>query len=268
MTDISTDIAVENLIHEGERADDTGFGRLRLIQKPEEFCYGVDAVILADFAARCASVSLHSNSASSTRVTAVDLGTGTGVIPLILSHKTSWQRLIGVEVQEGSFDRAQRNALLNGMKGRMEFLHGDVKDYGVSWGTELASAADVVTSNPPYTQSMGGLKCANTAKTIARHETTAGLEDFIRCAAWLLKPRGDFFLVHRPSRLVDICCMARDAGLEPKEMCFVRPNRDAAANILLVHMVKGGGRQLTLMEPLFVYEKDGSYTEKIKECYR
>lgn len=150
----------------------------------------------------------------------------------------------------------------------MKFIKGDVKDFGQSWGAELKGKVDVVTSNPPYTQGLGGIKSANTAKAIARHETTAGLEDFIRCGASLLKNRGDFFMVHRPSRLVDICCMAREVGLEPKELCFVSPDRDAAANILLVHMVKGGGRQLTILEPLFVYESDGSYTEKLRECYR
>ena len=262
-----TDIAAEKLIYEGERVDDTGFGGLRLIQKPEEFCYGVDAVILADFAARSAAVSLPSRRRQDD-VTAVDLGTGTGIIPLILSYKTQWQRLIGVEVQEGSYGRAVRNARMNGLDERLRFIRGDVKDFGEGWGKDLAASADVVTSNPPYTQGSGGLKSANTAKAIARHETTAGLEDFIRCAGWLLKPRGDFFMVHRPSRLVDICCMAREAGLEPKEMCFVSPDCETAANILLVHMVKGGGRQLTLLDPLFVYEKDGSYSEKIKECYR
>ena len=261
-------MAAQKLIFDGERVDDTGFGGLKLIQKPEEFCYGVDAVILADFAARCAGVSLPSRARQAADVTAVDLGTGTGIIPLILSHKTGWQQLIGVEVQEGSWERAVRNAELNGLEERMEFIKGDVKDFGKHWGTELAGKVDVVTSNPPYTQGSGGLKSANTAKAIARHETTAGLEDFIRCGASLLKTRGDFFMVHRPSRLVDICYMAREAGLEPKELCFVSPSRDAAANILLVHMVKGGGRQLTVLEPLFVYESDGSYTEKLRECYR
>lgn len=258
----------KKLIYEGERVDDIGFGGLKLIQKPEEFCYGVDAVILADFAARYAAAALPSRKGQSEAVTAVDLGTGTGIIPLILSYKTGWHQLVGVEVQEGSFKRAVRNAALNGLDERVSFIHGDVKDFDVCWGKELSGSVDVVTSNPPYTKGSGGIKSTNRAKAIARHETTAGLEDFIRCAAQLLRPRGDFFMVHRPSRLADICCMARAAGLEPKEMCFVGPNRESAPNILLVHMVKGAGRQLTLLEPLFVYEENGSYTEKLKECYR
>lgn len=253
----------ENIFFEGERVDETGFGSLKLIQKPEEFCYGVDAVILAHFAAERAAAGVQRED-----VTAVDLGTGTGIIPLILSYKTRWKRLMGVEVQEGSYGRAVRSSRLNGLEDRMSFVLGDVKDLGKQWGNGLPGYADVVTANPPYTRGSGGLKNANKARAIARHETTAGLEDFIECAAGLLKPRGDFFMVHRPSRLVDICCMSRAAGLEPKEMCFVSPVEGEAANILLVHMVKGGGRQLKLLEPLFIYEKDGNYTEKLKECYR
>lgn len=271
-------MAEEKLIFDGERADDTGFGNLRLIQKPEEFCYGVDAVILADFASENAAVSLPSRRLQQGRnscaaenglpdVTAVDLGTGTGIIPLILSHKTSWERLIGVEVQKGSYERALRSVRLNGLGTRLEFINNDVKDFGSLWGNELKGIVDVVTCNPPYTENTGGLKSTNTAKAIARHETTAGLEDFMSCAAGLLKPRGDFFMVHRPSRLVDICCTARKLGLEPKELRFVSPNREAAANIILVHMVKGGGRQLRVLEPLFVYGEDGCYTHELRKCY-
>lgn len=252
-------------ICEGERVDDTGFGSLRLIQKPEEFCYGVDAVILADFASKYVVSAATRNGSD---VTAVDLGTGTGIIPLVLSHKTSWARLTGLEVQPGSYDRACRNAKLNDLEGRMTFINADVKDFGETWGAELKGKVDVVTSNPPYTEGGGGLKSANSAKSIARHETTANLEDFIKCAAGLLKNKGDFFMVHRPSRLVDICCLGRKHGLEPKDMCFVSPDVESAPNIILVHFVKGGGRQLKVLDPLYVYNMDGTYTEKLRECYK
>ncbi|MBR5229517.1 MAG: tRNA1(Val) (adenine(37)-N6)-methyltransferase [Firmicutes bacterium] len=252
-------------ICEGERVDDTGFGELKLIQKPDEFCYGVDAVILADFTAE----NVVSAAVRTGRdVKAVDLGTGTGIIPIILSHKTHWESLTGVEVQQGSFYRACRNIRLNDLEGRLSFVNGDVKDFGHSWGSELKGTVDVVTSNPPYTESAGGLKNSNSAKTIARHETTANLEDFIRCAAGLLKNKGDFFMVHRPSRLVDICCLGRKYKLEPKEMCFVSPDANTGPNILLIHMVKGGGRQLKLMDPLYIYNEDGTYTEKLRKCYK
>ena len=244
---------------------ETGFGKLRLIQKPEEFCYGVDAVLLADFAAKNVASAAVRNG---TDVTAVDLGTGTGIIPVILSHKTGWDSITGVELQEGSYDRALRNIALNDLENRLNFINADVKDFGEGWGKDLKGKADVVTSNPPYTEGGGGLKSANSAKSIARHETTANLEDFIRCAAGLLKNKGDFFMVHRPSRLVDICCLGRKHGLEPKDMCFVSPDQETAPNIILVHFVKGGGRQLKVHDPLYVYNMDGTYTEKLRECYR
>ena len=249
----------KKILLDGERLDETGFGQLKLIQKPEEFCYGVDAVILADMASKWAK--------KSTR-TAVDLGTGTGIIPLVLSHKTDIPNLIGVEVQQNSYGRALRNVEVNHLEGRMSFIHGDVKDFRTGWGKELAGTVDLVTSNPPYTAGSSGLTCANQAKMIARHETTASLEDFMACAAWLLKAKGDFFMVHRPSRIVDICCLGRKYGLEVKELQFVSPNVEAKANILLVHMVKGGGPETKMLDPLYVYDLEGNYTAQLKEAYK
>lgn len=251
--------SVENIIiSEDERVDKIGFGDLKLIQKPKDFCYGVDAVILADFAVKNRKKKAE---------TIVDLGTGTGILPLILSHKTDASRITGVEVQEDSFLRAKRNASFNNLEERISFIHGDVKDYE-NWGADLKGSADVVLSNPPYFISGGGIKNDLAPKTIARHETTAGLRDFTACAAYLLSVRGDFFMVHRPSRLVDICCYGREFGLEPKDMCFVSPSAEEIPNILLVHMVKGGGRELKFQKPLSVYNKDGSYTQQLLEAYK
>lgn len=246
------------LLREGERLDEIGFGELKLIQKPEEFCYGVDAVILADLASKSVRKSTKK---------IVDLGTGTGIIPIILSYKTQVPHIYGLEVQNGSFDRAQRNIKINGLEERLSFIRSDVKDYK-SWGKDFAGSVDIVTSNPPYTASQEGLTCTNDAKLIARHETTASLEDFMKCAAYLLRDRGDFFMVHRPSRIVDICCLGRQYGLEPKEMCFVSPNVNKKANILLVHFVKGGGREMKMMDPLYVYDLDGDYTDKLRAAYK
>ena len=259
-----------------ERIDQIGFGGLELIQEPAEFCYGVDAVILADFAARqsgldkeeCGFLGEPVRKRRREASLAVDLGTGTGIIPFILSYKTDCSRLIGVEVQAASQERALRSRALNRLEERMEFIHADVKDFGKTWGKELRGAADLVTCNPPYTIGNGGLTNANTAKAIARHETTAGLAEFMKCAAQLLHNGGDFFLVHRPSRLADICCMGRACGLEPKELCFVSANRDSAANILLVHMIKGGGPELRMLRPLYIYDENGAYTEDLRSCYR
>ena len=241
-----------------ERVDNIGFGGLQLVQDPEEFCYGVDAVILADFAARHAGA--HPQNI-------IDLGTGTGIIPLILSAKTKADFIGGLEIQEDSYERALRNARLNGLEDRVKFFLGDARSAHCDILGELRGEVDIVTCNPPYMQGAGGIKCANIAKSIARHETSAGLEDFFACASALLREGGEFFLVHRPSRLADICCFARQYRLEPKEMRFVSPKSSKAANIILVRCVKGGGKQLKILDPLFVYGQDGNYTKELRECY-
>ena len=198
---------------------------------------------------------------------AVDLGSGTGIIPLILSHKTNCKKIYGVEIQKNSFDRAVRNSAMNGLQDRVGFFHSDVKGFWEREGAFLRGCADIVTSNPPYTAGQGGLTNCNRAKMIARHETTADLADFVQCAAELLKPKGSFFMVHRPSRLVDICAVGRAYSLEPKEMCFVSPKEGEIPNILLVHMIKGAGRELKILKPLAVYDSDGGYTEKLRKSY-
>lgn len=242
----------------GERLDQIGFGGLKLIQKPEEFCYGVDAVILANFAAKHCKGEPQS---------VVDLGTGTGVIPLILSHKTKAKNIIGVEVQKPSFERAKRNIKLNSLEERLSIINGDVKDIGEIWGRDLKGTVDVVVANPPYFKSGSSITNGHDAKAMARHETTAGLEEFLSCAAYLLKLKGDFFMVHRPSRLADICYFGRTAGLEPKEMIFVSPTEGETPNILLIHMVKGAGSELKILPHLYVYDKHGEYTEDLLEAY-
>ncbi len=252
------DKEIQSVIAEDERLDEIGFGNLKLIQKPKDFCYGVDAVILADFAVRCSKNKPQ-------RI--FDLGTGTGVIPLILSYKTDAEQIYGLEVQNDSFERALRNARLNNLENRISFVNEDVKDYK-QWASDMQGSFDMVVSNPPYFISGGGIINDLAPKTIARHETTAGLKEFLACASYLLKPRGDFYMVHRPSRLADICCYGRENGLEPKDMCFVSPKRDGVPNILLVHMVKGGGKELKFLPQLAVYDEEGNYTEELLEAYR
>ncbi|MBR0600452.1 tRNA1(Val) (adenine(37)-N6)-methyltransferase [Clostridiales bacterium BAD-6] len=243
-----------NWCNEGERIDEIGFGSLRLIQKPEDFCYGIDAVLLASFA----------EVKRGSRV--IDLGTGTGIIPLILSHKTEADEILGVELQQDSYERGLRNIELNHLHDRVKLIHSDVKDILGDKNINPQSF-DAVLSNPPYMKGNGGLKNQKDAKTIARHETTAGLSDFIGTAASLLKDKGDFYLVHRPSRLVDICILCRQNKLEPKELRLVSPNRNRKPNILLMHCVKHGRPELKFLDPLYVYEENGCYTEEILRIY-
>jgi len=242
------------LLKDGERIDNTGFGNLRLIQKPEDFCYGIDAVLLATFA----EVGKNKK--------VVDLGTGTGIIPMILSHRTEASEIVGVEVQQDSYERGMRNIQLNDLGGRVRLIHGDVKQL-VKDKLVCKHSFDVVVTNPPYIKGGGGLKNREQTRTIARHETTAGLSDFIREASLLLKDRGDFYMVHRPNRLVDISIACRQHKLEPKELRLVSPNKDSAPNILLLHCVKHGRPELKFLDPLYVYQEDGSYTDEIMLLY-
>lgn len=239
------------------RFDETGFGNLGVFQAPEEFCYGVDAVLLADFAAQAA------RKKKNCRI--MDLGTGTGIVPLILSHKTEAQYIAGLEVQSNSYELAQKNITHNRLEHRVHVFHGDVSSF--SERELLAETFDVVTTNPPYFIGGGGLSSKNQAKSIARHETTGSLEDFVSLASSLLKDRGDFYMVHRPSRLVDIFTCCRKYKLEPKELRFVSGKSMEKPNILLVHCVKHGNAELRVLEPLAVHNNDGSYTEEILKIY-
>lgn len=246
-------------INAGERIDEIGFGGLKLIQKPEDFCYGIDAVLLADFAA-----TRHKGRAD----LIVDLGTGTGVIPLILSARLPQSRIYGIELQEDCCERAVRSAALNGLEERISYINDDVVGAGESWGAKLKGQMDIVVTNPPYFVSGGGLINDHAPKTVARHETTAGLYEFMACASFLLKPRGELFMVHRPARLADICCFGREHRLEPKELLFISPRRDTAPNLLLIHMIKDGGRELKLLEPICVYDEEGGFTPQVLAAYR
>lgn len=238
-----------------ERIENIGFGDLKLIQNPDAFCYGIDAVILSDFA-----FSFCSNFK-----TAVDLGAGNGIIPFILSHKNKQADFIGIELQEDAVEMAKRSCSLNSLDSRIRFVQGDVAN--LDWQKYAGKNIDMVTCNPPYFIKGGGIPNNNTGKFIARHETSATAEHFIKAAASILNGKGDFFLVHRPSRLVDIFYYCRKYGLEPKDIRFVVPRAGEAANIVLIHCAAGGGRELKMMNELRVYGSDGQYSDEIMNIY-
>lgn len=244
---------------ENLRLDETGFGSLKIFQCPKEFCYGVDAVLLADFASKSASAQKKKE-----KCRIMDMGTGTGIVPLILSHKTKAGYIGGIEVQEHSYNLAVKNSEYNGLGDRLHFFHDDVSTF---YHEELAGGFDIVTSNPPYTAGSRGIESKNKAKAIARHEITASLDDFVKQAAKLLRDKGDFYMVHRPARLVDICETCRKYRLEPKEMQFISGKPNEIPNILLVHCVKNGNRELKILEPLEVHDENGKYSGKILKIY-
>lgn len=248
-----------------ERIENIGFGDLRLIQDPDQFCYGIDAVILADFAS-----SLYPEFSR-----AADLGTGNGIIPLILSHKNGSADILGMDVQEEIIEMAERTIRLNGLDERIRFVCKDVSEL-VDEGNNIANkedigfyagSCDMVTCNPPYFVKGGAVPSSKQAKFIARHETTATVEEFVKVAAMLLKRQGHFFMVHRPSRLADIFYFCRKYGLEPKDMRLVVPKPQEAPNIVLIHCVKGAGKELRVLKELAVYDVNGGYSEEIEKIY-
>lgn len=239
-----------------ETIDDTGFGNIRLIQDTEGFRYGIDAVLLADFAQRCCPSSQK----------AVELGCGNGIVSLLLAHFNQSRQITGIEFQEHAAQLAARSSELNGLSERVSFVCEDVSLLKQNY-PELGHTADMVVSNPPYIAKGSGIPGEKQSKLSARQETTAGIEDFIGTASWLLQEKGSLCLVHRPFRLVDIFYYCRTYRLEPKRIRFVHPREGEAPNIVLMRCVLGGGRELIYDPPLYVYGQDGEYSPEVLEIY-
>ena len=237
---------------ENERLDDLQRNGLKIIQKTDGFCFGMDAVLLSGFA----SVKPGER--------ALDLGTGTGIIPLLLSAKTKGDHFTGLEIQTEIMKMAQRSVALNGLEKKIDIIQGDIKEASRIFG---AASFDVVTSNPPYMNDAHGLKNPGDVKAISRHEVLCTLEDVVREGPKALKPGGRFYRVHRPHRLAEIITVMRQYKLEPKRMKFVHPLADKDANMVLIEAVRGGGAWLKLEPPVIVYKEPGVYTDEIYEIY-
>ena len=195
---------------------------------------------------------------------ALDLGTGTGIIPILLEAKSEGRHFTGLEIQPDMADMARRSVAYNHLESKIEIVTGDIKEAGRLF--DLASF-DVVTSNPPYMNDAHGLKNPDLPKAIARHEILCTLEDVVRSAAILLKPGGRFYMVHRPHRLIEIISVMRQYRLEPKRMKFVHPFIDREANMVLIEGVRGGKPMVKLEAPIIVYKEPGVYTDEIYEIY-
>lgn len=240
------------ILKSDERIDDLHRNNYKIIQNTEKFCFGMDAVLLSGF----------------TRVlldeTVLDMGTGTGIIPILLEAKTLGKRFYGLEIQKESADMARRSVILNKLEDKIDIIEGDIKEASMLFGR---SSFDVVTCNPPYMNHNHGITNSDSSKAIARHEILCTLEDVIREASRVLKPKGRLYMVHRPFRLVDIINTCSKYKLEAKRMRFVYPYVDKEPNMVLVECIKGGGRNLIACPPLIVYKKPGVYTEEIIEIY-
>ena len=246
--------APEEFLKPGERLDELQRNGYRIIQDPGRFCFGMDAVLLSGFAAE--------GIRDGAKV--LDLGTGTGIIPLLLRGKTGAARLTGLEIQPESADMAARSVALNDLEDSISIIRGDLKEAGSLFP---AASFDAVTCNPPYMIGRHGLVNPEAPKAIARHEILCTFEDVAAQTAKVLAPGGSFFLVHRPFRLAQIMGVLMNYRLEPKRMRLVYPFLDREPNMVLLQAVRGGNPRLKVEKPLIIYREPGVYTEEVREIY-
>lgn len=241
-----------SLLKNNERLDELHRNGYQIIQDPGRFCFGIDAVLLSGFA----------NVKKGDKV--LDLGTGTGIIPILLEAKSEGEHFTGLEIQSESVDMASRSVVFNQLEDKISIVEGDIKDASKIFG---ASSFDVITTNPPYMIGNHGIKNGVDAKTIARHEVSCDLDDILRESSKMLKNSGHFFMVHRPFRLAEIFSKMIEYHIEPKRMRLVYPFLDKEPNMVLIEGIKGAKSRITVEKPLIVYEREGVYTEEINEIY-
>ena len=241
-----------DLVREDETLDDLQLNGINIIQKKKAFRFGIDAVLLANYA------NVKNNH------TVIDLCTGTGIVPFIIAGKTKAKKILGIEIQDEFVEMAHRSVEINNLQDRVDFMCADLKDTAA---LKKLERADVVTVNPPYKLMNAGIKNATDKLTIARHEVMCNLEDVIAASRILLKDNGRLYMVHRPERLADIFCLMRKYKIEPKRVKFVHPSAKKAPNIVLVEGQRDGGSFLKFEEPLYVYDDKGCYTKEIDEIY-
>ena len=241
-----------NLLRKGECLDDLQTGGYYLIQNPEQFCFGIDAVLLSSFA----KVKKGER--------ALDLGTGTGIIPILLEAKNEGQFYGGLEIQEASADLARRSVRYNHLEEKIEIRTGDIREAAAIYG---AASFEVITVNPPYMIGDHGVKNANEARYIARHEVFCTLRDVLEQSAKLLKEKGRFYMVHRPFRLPEILKTMCECRIEPKRMRLVHSYVDKEPNMVLLEGLRNGRPRMKVEPPLIVYGADGQYTKEALSMY-
>ncbi|MFQ9516256.1 MAG: tRNA1(Val) (adenine(37)-N6)-methyltransferase [Eubacterium sp.] len=224
----------------------------KIIQDRERFCFGMDAVLLSGFT----KVKADEN--------VLDLGTGTGIIPILLEAKTEGIHFTGLEIQKESAEMARKSVTLNKLDEKIDIVDGDIKEASKIFG---GAAFNVVTTNPPYMTENHGLRNPDAPKAIARHELKCTLEDVIRESAKVLKPGGRFYMVHRPRRLNEIINLMTEYRIEPKRIRMVHPFADREANMILIEGLRGGRAMMKVEPPLIVYKEQGVYTDEIHDIY-
>lgn len=244
---------MDTLLKDNERIDDLEFNGYKIIQSSTGFCFGIDAVLLSDFAK-----DIRKNSI------VADLCSGTGIISILLAGKTFASKIYAVEIQKNVADMASRSVALNHLNNKIEVLNLDLKNL---YSHLECGSLDAIVTNPPYKKANSGLTNLSEEKLISRHEIMCNLEDVISVSSKLLKNNGSFYMVHRPDRLVDIISLLRKYKLEPKILRFVHPFENKSPNLLLIKAVKGANCFLNVEKPLIVYNLDNSYTDEILKIY-
>lgn len=239
-------------INEDERIDDLQVENLKIIQNKNEFCFGIDSVLLVNFI---------NNIKETDKI--VDLGTGNGILGILLAGKKKSTNIIGIEVQKNISDMAKKSIELNGLEEKFIIINEDIKNI-VSKNIIKKNTIDIVITNPPYKNKIDGIINENISKNISRHETTATLADFVEVSAQLLKDKGVLYMVHKAERLVDIIYEFRKNKIEPKEIQVVFPSEDKNGNLILVKGVKGGKKFLKIHKPLYILDNNGQYSKDIK----
>ena len=243
---------MEIQLREGECLDELHRNGYQIIQGPKRLCFGMDAVLLVGFAR------------VKTKERVIDLGTGTGILPILLEARTKGASFTGLEIQPESADMARRSVRLNDLEKRVQIVTGDLRKAEEIFG---AGSCEVVTCNPPYMTDLHGLKNPSEAKAIARHEILCTLEDVITQASRLLTPGGRFYMVHRPFRLAEIITGLCGKGLEPKRMKMVYPYVDREPTMVLLEALRGGKPHMIVERPLIIFDERGKYKDEIREIY-
>ena len=240
-------------LNNNERIDDLEFKGYKIIQNSEGFCFGIDSVLLSDFAK-----SIRNNSK------VLDLGTGTGILCILLAGKTKLKEIYGIEIQQEVANMAKRSVELNSLQDKINILNENILNLENHFEK---GSFDAIVTNPPYKKLNTGLQNENEKKVISRHEITANLEDFIKVSRNMLKDKGEFYMVHRQERLGDIVYLMRKHKIEPKQIRFVAPKIGKEPNLVLIKGVKNAKEFLKFDNILYVYNEDGSYTDEILKIY-
>ena len=243
----------KSLLKENERIDDLEINNLKIIQRNDGFCFGIDSVLLSDFAK---NIKNNSN--------VLDFGTGTGILGFLLIAKTKLKKIIGIEVQPEIADMASRSIKLNNLEEKFEILNSNIKELDKKLKIDFY---DAIITNPPYKKPDSGMQNDNEIKLISRHEVKANLSDFIKMSFKMLKDKGTLYMVHRPERLVDIISEMRLNKLEAKRIRFVYSNQKSDAKLVLIEAVKNGKSFVKIEKPLYVYKEDGTYSDEILQIY-